>query len=195
MSTSLKACGLDYEILIDKVGSKYNISNGVIVESPSGLFTVTTVFQDNSIYLNTLNKSVVLIVSKNLFIGRIYSRRSIESDNIPKANCIKLFTDYMDYVYNTDFFSKSYKELTSRQYYEIAKAGINDYLISKGFFEVSIEDRATNDVVFYSYDNETQIHLGVLVEQNKLLHHLPDKLSSIDKLDINKVIRILRYAG
>jgi cell wall-associated NlpC family hydrolase len=38
-------------------------------------------------------------------------------------------------------------------------------------------------------------HVGVYLGENKILHHIPNKLSSIDLLDNTKILGIFRYGS
>lgn len=189
----MKRYDLLYDDFINKVGSKFSIVEGELVESPSGLFTVSTQPAPYTIFLG-INKKVNIITSKDSYIGRAYTRKQHGEYTTLANDCIRLFTEYHDKNVGTNFL-EVYRFLNPRDYVEIARKGMSTWFIDNNFTEVNIENRSKNDCVVYSYDNKSILHVGVLVDKDLLLHHIPDKLSCIDILVLSKVKGVFRYAG
>lgn len=174
-----------YTDFCNKIGCKYSIINGNLVETEDGLLTVSHAFADYTIYLNKLNKTVDIVTPYNSFIGRKYKFRYMD--------CITLVTDWLVYNgYSTNLVD-FYKNLSHREFYKYYTAGLKLWFVDYNYIEVESLDSANiGDILIYSYDSIINVHLGILLENNKILHHLPGKLSSIDDIDTSKILGIYR---
>lgn len=176
---------MEYSTYIDKIGYRFDIENGDLVESPSGLFTVSTTYAENTLYLNKLNKSAILIPAKETYVGRLYKLRY--------SDCITLWAEWVDDHLNTNY-SLKYKQLGKREFVEWTKAGPGSLLQADNYFKVDVDNLLFGDTLVYSYDGVATNHIGIYLGDNKILHHVPNKLSSLDNLDTGRILGAYRYA-
>ena len=176
---------MKYEELVTKLGTRYDIVNGILTESPAGELVVTDDFSEsNAIYLNRITKTVSLIIPKKNYIGRTYILR--------RSDCISLVAEWLSNNTSTDF-NKVYSKITNKAFMKYYKEGISYWFEENNFTKVTSPE--VGDCLIYAYKPEVISHAGVFLENNKILHHLPYLLSSIDNVDMAKVIGVYRYAN
>lgn len=170
---------LNYNDYSEKVGLKYNIVEGLLVESPEGILTVSNQFKPYTIYVDNYNKTASLIVPEKAYIGRHYILR--------KSDCIKLVNEWLDDRLGTDYV-KRYKDTSNSQFKRYYTDGVKYAYIDNGFTEVTDGSLNIGDVIVYQNQN----HVAVLVDTNRILHHLPKKLSCFDVLDTTSILGVYR---
>lgn len=171
---------LNYNEFLEKIGSKYDIVNGVLVESDTGVLTVSKNFEQYTIYLNTLSKSVSLVVPEKAYIGRFYLLR--------KSDCIKLVNEWLDDTLKTTNYVQRYKETNNRTFKKYYTDGVKYAYLDNGFTEVANNQLEVGDVLVYG----NNLHVAVYVDTNRILHHMPGKLSCYDQLDTEKILGVYR---
>lgn len=176
---------MEYQTFIDKVGIRFDIVEGDLVESPSGLFTVSTAYQENTIYLNKLTKEAMLIIAKDSYIGRTYKLRL--------SDCTSLWTTWLDNHFGSNYYY-IYKTISNKDFMLWLKQGMCSYFESQPFIKVDVNDLIEGDCLVYSFNNIIDSHVGIYISSDKILHHLPKKFSSLDILDRSKIIGAYRYA-
>ena len=176
---------MQYEELVTKLGTRYDIVNGILTESPAGELVVTDNFaESNAIYLNHITKTVNLIIPRKNYIGRTYILR--------RSDCISLVAEWLSNNSDIDF-NKIYSKITNKTFMKYYKEGINYWFEENNFIEVTSPE--VGDCLVYEFRPEVISHAGVFLENNKILHHIPYLLSSIDRVDMTKVIGVYRYAN
>lgn len=177
---------LKYTDYYNKVGIKYSIVNGDLVEDEqNGIIVVSDYIKDYSIYVNKLTGEAKLVIPKNSYVGKIYK--------LKVDDCITLSLRWADENKNTNF-QGIYKQLKAKKFVEYYNMDLSNTLLDKHltgnytFREVS--NLELGDFIVYKLEN----HLGVYLGNGKILHHLPKKLSCIDNIDSKDIIRIFRYA-
>lgn len=176
---------MKYEEFVTKLGTRYDIVNGELTESPAGELVVTDDFaESNAIYLNCITKTFNLIIPKKNYIGRTYILR--------RSDCISLVAEWLSNNTSTDF-NKIYSKITNKAFMKYYKEGINYWFEENNFIEVTSPE--VGDCLIYAYKPAVISHAGIFLENNKILHHIPYLLSSIDRVDMTKVIGVYRYAN
>jgi hypothetical protein len=175
---------MEYKFFEERIGKTFDVIEGELVESPSGLFTVSTVYSKNSIYLNTMTKSVVLIPETGSYIGQPYKLRT--------SDCTTLWTRWLDAEFGTEY-ADVYKNLSHRDFLAWLKGGMCLYFESQPFKRISDGNLQKGDCLVYSFNNRIDSHVAIYLGNERILHHLPKKLSSEDTLDRSKIIGAYRY--
>lgn len=178
---------MDYEYYLNKLGSKFSLVRGEFVEDPQGAFTVTTEFKQYSIYVNKQTKKVAPIAPTKSYLARTYVLR--------KSDCITLMFEWLDDHYNTKYID-FYNSISHRYFLKYYKAGLGCWYEDSGFKKVDIP-QAGDCIVYGDSINEVipNNHVGICVGDNKILHHLPQRYSSIDTIISDKVIGCYRYGN
>ena len=173
---------MDYEYFSGKIGSRFNIDNGDLVEAEDGMFLVTETFQSPSIYVNKLERKVSLISPKDSYIGRSYGLR--------QADCVAICFLWHDDHKGTKLMD-IYRHTPNREFYDYYIRGMAPWFLTHGFEQV--ETMQVGDMLVYENVPGTLSHIAIYVGDNKILQHLPNKFSSVDTLEIEKVKGIFRY--
>lgn len=176
---------LDYNHFKDKIGTRYDIVLGELQEAPLGLFEVTETYKLYAIYLNKVSRVVSLIAPEKSYLGRQYKVR--------KTDCINLVAEYTDDIHNTNY-NQVYTNSSNRDFFKYYRGGMNNWFIDNNFLEVT-GDPEKHDCLIYAYSPNVISHLAVYIGDNKILHHLPYKLSSTDTLEKDKILGVYRYAN
>jgi len=176
---------MDYEYYLNKLGCTYSLVRGEFVEDTKGIFTVSTEFKQYSIYLNKQNSSCIPIAPTKSYLARSYV--------LKRSDCITLFAEWLDDHSGTTF-GNIYNNISNREFLKYYKSGMRLWYEDHGFTEVGVP-RIGDCLVYTDSINETVPlnHVGVCVDKNKVLHHLPGRFSSIDTIDYSKVIGCYRY--
>jgi len=172
---------MDYNYFLEKLGNKFNIVNGDLVVADDGQFTVTNEFKDYSIYLNPINKTWSIIAPKKSYIARTF--------NLRRSDCLTLNFEWLDDHYGTDY-SSIYKNTSNRDFYRIFNEGLQDWYSTHGFTKVDTPE--PGDTFIYAWKPGFNSHVATYLGDNKILHHVPGKLSSIDTYNPNKVLATYR---
>jgi len=178
---------MDYNLFADKVGKRFSLVRGLLVEDEFGLFTVSYEFNQYSIYLNKQQKTWAPIAPQKSYLARAYV--------LKRSDCITLFTEWLDDHLHTSF-GNIYNTISNKQFLKYYKSGMRLWYEDNNFCEVS--KPARGDCLVYA-DAVTEVvpnnHVGVCVAEDKILHHLPGRLSSIDTIDYNKILGCYRYVN
>jgi hypothetical protein len=67
------------------------------------------------------------------------------------------------------------------------------WYIDHGFKEVT--DLQEGDCLVYECYPNIKNHVGIYINSQKILHHIPQKLSSLDTLDNSLIIGAYRYGN
>lgn len=172
---------MDYQYLSERLGHKFNLVNGDLVEVEDGQFTVTKEFKDYSIYLNPITKTWNIIVPVKSYLARKFALR--------KSDCLTLNFEWLDDHYGTNY-SAVYKNTSHRDFHRIFTEGLEGWYAANGFTKVSTPQ--TGDTLIYAWQPLFVSHVATYLGNNKILHHVPAKLSSIDDYDPQKVLAIYR---
>jgi hypothetical protein len=176
---------MNYDDYINKIGTRYNIVLGKLVESTEGQLVVSDNFTaSNIIYVNKLNRTVELVIPKELYIGRSYHLR--------KSDCISLIAEWLTNNTQTDF-NKIYSKISNKVFMEYYKNGIDTWFEQNGFYQVPTP--IVGDCIVYAYKPAVISHAGIYLENNKILHHIPYLLSSIDDIEAEKILKVYRYGN
>jgi len=176
---------MKYEEYVTKLGTRYDIINGELTESPSGLFVVSEEFKDYTIYINKQNLTVSIIAPRLSYIGREYK--------LKVRDCVSIIIDWYKHNRNIDWTS-DYNRISISKYLDYYVNKIDNLLIEYGFIEV--EDKINleiGDWLIYKIDNQGAVNTAMYYGNDKILQQLPNKLSSIDPIDFAKVVRVYRY--
>lgn len=179
---------LDYDLYKDKSGTRFAIVNGDLVEDPSGALIVSNTLVPMSIYLNSSTKTASLVIPRNQYIGREYKLRA--------NDCITLCAEWLDSNKQLDkSLVKYYANLSNAKVIDLLRTGLVDFLVEVGFHTVNTADATVGDLLLYNYKPEgvTYAHIGVYLGNEKILHHIPKKLSSIDTVDGTQILGVYRY--
>lgn len=175
---------MDYNYFIQKLNSRFDIVNGELQETEKGKFIVTTNFIQYSIYLNPITKTWAILAPYKSYLGRKYLLRY--------SDCITLNGEWLDDHYGTNYINV-YKNFSRKEFSNFFKTGLTHWYLSNGFY--SVTDPKPGDTLLYAWRPNYTTHVGVYLENNKILHHIPHRLSSIDICDSNKIIEIFRYGS
>lgn len=175
---------MDYQYFANKLGAKFDIVNGELVESVNGLFIVSDKYTDYVIYLNKLTKTASIVAPQKSFLGRSYRLRHLD--------CITLFAEWLDDHYGSTW-GNIYNKLSNREFYRYYKSGMSLWYEDNGFTQV--EKPKHGDCLVYAYKPKVISHVGICLDGDKILHHLPYKLSSIDSIEPDKIIGVYRYGN
>lgn len=173
---------MEYNDYFDKIGKRYNVVEGDLVEAENGMFLVTESFQSPAIYIDKVNLKVHLISPSTSYIGKTYSLR--------QADCVAICFSWHDKNKGTHLLD-IYKNTSNREFYKIYVEGMGNWFLANGFKQVSTPE--PGDMLVYSYGPTMLSHIAIYLGNDKILQHLPNKLSSVDLLDSNKVKGIYRY--
>lgn len=177
---------MDYNFFVNKLGEKFDIVNGDLVSSDTGRFMVSDIFQDNVIYLNPLTQQCFIVSDKESYVGHEYE--------LGKNDCISLVSRWLDDHHGSNY-AKYYRELPRRQLIDYMAKGMPKWFQDAGFDLIELEQLEYGDCLVYANVEGLVIHIGIYLGGHKILHQLPDKLSSIDDLDRTKIVAIYRYNG
>lgn len=176
---------MDYEFFANKINQKFSIVNGLLVEDHSGIFTVSYDFAQYAVYLNRQTKTWNIIAPHKSYLARAYV--------LKRSDCITLFCEWLDDHLHTTF-GNIYNTISNREFLKYYKSGMRLWYEDNGFKEVS--NPIIGDCLVYADSSNEVIpnnHVGVCVADNKILHHLPGRLSSIDTIDYTKIIGCYRH--
>jgi cell wall-associated NlpC family hydrolase len=163
---------------LNHLGEKADIVQGELVLSPDGFLTVSTSPGMYVLLVDTWRDVAVPIIPRSEFRGRQYRYRV--------NDCAKLYAEWSDAVRGTDLVQKV-ASMSRREYVERTQQSLEDWLLANGFTKV--EEPAFGDLILMGAFNHVAAYLG----DEKVLHHLEKKLSSIDTLDRSAIVGVYRY--
>jgi hypothetical protein len=174
---------MDYKYFTSKLGKKFSIVQGAIVEDECGLFTVSETFGNYVIYLNKFDKSWNIIAPTKSYLARKYIFK--------KSDCITLNAEWLDDYFKSNY-GNFYDKILHREFYNYFKVGMRHWYLDYGFKEVTSPQYG--DCIVYEYQPDWNNHVGIYVDNDNILHH-PKIYSCIDKIDYAKVLGIFRYGN
>lgn len=171
---------MNFEYWLSNLGSKVDICYGDLVISSNGFLTVSTSLDQYALYLDRSSCTATPVIPKNDYRGRVYKLRM--------RDCVTLTAEWLDR--NTGLKAADFvKNITRAQYINLHQSGYLHLLSSLGFVSADTSPMH-GDIVVY----EKQIHIGICIDGDKILHHLPGKYSSIDPLEQSKILGVYRRA-
>jgi hypothetical protein len=172
----------EYDMLKQHIGKKADVVSGSLVVSDTGFLTILQYPANYSIYLDSTNKTVQPIVPREELRGQVYKLRT--------RDCVVTVAQWLDTQYSTKLLDV-YKSASNTKFYRYYTGDFGDWFKDNGFVLVEDATKSTGDVLFYGNYN----HIGIRLEDNKILHHLPKKYSSIDIIDESLIRKVYRYAN
>lgn len=172
----------EYETLKQSVGKKADIVLGSLVVSDNGFLTILDYPANYSVYLDSTNKTIQPIVPREELRGQVYKLRT--------RDCVVTVAQWLDNRYSTNLL-EVYKSASNTKFYRYYTGDFGDWFNDNGFILVEDNSQNVGDVLFYGNYN----HIGIRLENNKILHHLPKKYSSIDIIDESLIRKVYRYAS
>lgn len=175
---------MEFKDFADRIGTRYSIVNGDLVEAETGEFVVSETFGTNTIYVNKLTRTCNLIPAPNSYTGRPYK--------LKYTDCITLVASWLDKNRGSSF-GNVYSSISRKQWFHYYEVGMKHYYLDNGFKEVSSLEEG--DCIVYEYATNIHNHVGIYIKDNKILHHIPQKLSSLDNIDSSLILGIYRYGN
>lgn len=175
---------MEFQDFADKIGTKYTVINGNLVASDNGEFVVSETFGINTIYLNKLTRMCALIPAIDSYIGRPYK--------LKYTDCITLVASWLDKNRGSNF-DNIYNLISRKQWFHYYKVGMKHWYIDNGFKEVT--ELQEGDCLVYELYPGVNNHVGIYMSVGKILHHIPQKLSSLDVIDPSLIIGAYRYGN
>jgi hypothetical protein len=171
---------LEVDDWVAHIGQKADIVNGEVVLAENGFLEVTENPKSFSVYVDRSSGTAVLIVPKEDWRGRKYRFRV--------QDCVVLTCLWMDDYCGSDTLSHA-RQVTRAEYIHLNENGYDHILEKAGYV---LQDRAPEHGDLLVYENH--VHIGVCLDGDKILHHLPLKLSCIDPLDPSLILKVFRHA-
>lgn len=175
---------MEFKDFADKIGQRYTVTNGDLVASDTGEFIVSETFAYNTIYLNKIQKTVQTITEPGSYIARPYK--------LKYNDCITLFAEWLDKNRGSSF-GNIYQKLSRKDWLHYYEVGMKHWYLDNGFQEVT--DLLEGDCLVYECYPNIQNHVGIYLSVGKILHHIPQKLSSLDTIDSSLIIGAYRYGN
>ncbi len=167
--------------LREHVGKRVNIVKGLCVLHDEGDFIISEEFGPERMWIQPEGKAQC--ITKKPFIGRVY--------RLGIVDCVTLVCEY----YKSDSLLKFYHKMSRQELLELQRATVMAWLDSDERFTDVGMDYVPGDCLVYAHTERMHAnHIGIAVEGNKILHHLPGKLSCVDALDMPKVLKGYRYS-
>jgi hypothetical protein len=172
----------EYDTLKQHIGKKVDVISGSLVVSDSGFLTILNYPANYSVYLDSTNKTVQPIVPREELRGQVYKLRT--------RDCVVTVAQWLDNKYNTKLLDV-YRSASNSKFYRYYSGDFGDWFKDNGFTLVEDNSQNIGDVLFYGNYN----HIGIRLENNKILHHLPHKYSSVDTIDESLIRKVYRYVN
>ena len=169
------------DVFWENLGAKADIVQGDLVVTSDGFLTITDSPVMYSLYVDRANGTYTPIVPKDEWRGRLYRSR--------RKDCVTLAAEWYDKTYGTNTI-QSVKSIGINKYRELGTSGFVANIESVGFSKVDDAPQHADVLVYIN-----NAHIGVCLEGDKILHHLPNKYSCIDSLDAGQVIGVYRYGN
>jgi hypothetical protein len=176
-----------YEESLALLGQRVNVVLGDLVADENGPLVVSDTLLANSILVSRRKQTAVAITP--LRIAQPYTRM--------KNDCISLSARFMDELTGTKKYTTRYRQITVREYLANLGGGAADYILELGLQEVDPATLQVNDIILGGLPDIPEItsHTAVYIGNDKILHHRPYKLSSIDDLATADIQRVFRHAN
>jgi hypothetical protein len=180
----------DHKRFLNNVGKRYDLVEGYFEEAEDGQFLVTRNLTGTDIIFVT--DQTYTILAENKFVGIKYA--------LPLQHCGVLVLDYLDHV-KADDDPVSYRglmtSLPASRIIQCFKESVAPLLEQQGFVSHPREELQVNDIVIWAITPGWTSHMGIYLGDNKIIHHIANRYSSIDTIDItsDKLIGVYRYGG
>lgn len=171
---------MQFDDWVDHIGQRADIVNGELVLAEDGFLEITDKLKLYSLYLDRSARSAALLIPKEDWRGREYRFRV--------QDCVVLTCLWMDDYCGSDTLSHA-RRVTRAEYIELNKNGY-DHILEQAGYVLQDRDPIHGDLLVY----ENHVHIGVCIDGDKILHHMPDKLSCIDVLDPALILKVFRHA-
>ena len=176
---------MPYSIFQEHEGSRLDIVEGQYVLAPEGFLTLSRTPTNYVAYINDSDKTIIPIVPATEYRGQQYKLR--------KRDCVTLVGRWLDEYYGTQLL-QVYTGARNSKFTRYFFGDFADWFIENGFAVVTTPQHG--DVIFYQYSDKRVInHVGICIDGNKILHHMPNTYSSLDQLDSSRILKVLRYAN
>jgi len=164
-----------------EVGQKWSIVQGEWVrDDENGAFPVV----EQDYVPETINAKKQQLYTRT-HVGKSWSFR--------RTDCITVVAEYLDDKYGTDYY-KQYMTTTGPEYRKYVLEGMTSYFEAHPDFE-SVTEMQVDDVLVYAmpdvYDERSN-HIALYIGDGMVFRQPPFKMSSIDPIDPEMVIRIFR---
>lgn len=158
-----------------------DIVEGNLVLSNNGFIKISKNLVNYSLNLDHFSKVATLIVPKSDYRGKYY--------RLKRQDCVSLVCNFLDNNYSTNY-TTYYKKLSNAKFLELYLNDLSLWFNNSKF--IKVEEPQVNDIIFYKADGNKN-HIGIYLSNNKILHHLPSRLSCIDNVDYSLIGGIYRY--
>jgi hypothetical protein len=168
-----------YTQFYNQIGKQADIVNGELVLSDSGFLEISEFPKLGSVYIDNFNKTAQIIPLKNDFRGYVW--------DLYENNCVMCCARWHDNFFGTSL-TKDFRGLTHQERLQVMQTGYENLIEQFGF--QTIETPKLGCIFIYEEYN----HLAILVDNDTILHHPARKFSGLDKLDSQKIIKILWFS-
>jgi cell wall-associated NlpC family hydrolase len=176
---------MQYSIFQEHEGSKVDIVEGQYVLSPEGFLTLSRTAGNYVAYINDSDQTITPIVPVTEYRAQQYKLR--------KRDCVTLVGRWLDENFGTQLL-QVYTGARNSKFARYFFGDFADWFVDNGFTLVDVPQHG--DVIFYRYSDKNVInHIGICIDGNKILHHMPNTYSSLDPLDPSRIIKVLRYGN
>jgi|JYMV01.1.fsa_nt_gi hypothetical protein len=166
--------------LAKHIGEHVTIINGKYSLASTGDFIISEDFGMERVWLPKEGKPQCITTQP--FIGRSY--------RLGKVDCVTLVCEYL----KSDSLLKFYKGLSLEALLKLQRSTVMAWLDSDSRFTDVGNDYVAGDCVVYTYTKQMHAnHIGIVMPEGKILHHLPNKVSCIDPLNSVKVEKGYRF--
>lgn len=168
--------------LAKHIGERVNIINGKCRLADDGEFLISDSFGTETVWVPAEGK--IQCITKQPFVGRNY--------RISKVDCITLVCEYL----KSEALLSWYKGLSLEKVLLMQRDTVGAWLDSDDRFTDVGMDYSDGDILLYAHaKNMVGNHIGIAYPGNKILHHLPNKISCVDDLDLSKVEKGYKFNG
>lgn len=179
----------EFNRLYQNMGKRYDIVLGGFIENANGTFLATDkLVGTNIIYLNK-SISDFVIISDNPFVGLEYK--------LATQNCANLVVDFLEIALPDVGFAQIMDSIPFKTRLKYFTSDIDPLLRELGFIKINVADIQQYDMLVWQYNDTATSHLAAYLGNNKILHHIPNRLSCIDEIDLtsNKLLGVYRYGN
>ena len=148
--------------LSDHIGEYVNIVNGKYMLHLKGDFLISTEIGTERVWL--VDGAKPQCITTKPYIGRRYELGSVD--------CITLVCEYL----KSEELMKFYRGMSRERLWKLQRLTVMKWLDEDDRFIDVGQDFEVGDCVIYSYTERMRgNHMGIVLPDNKILHHLPVK--------------------
>jgi hypothetical protein len=164
------------------IGQRVNIVNGKYELTDDGAFIISKTFGPERVWMTNEGKSQCITTKP--FIGRVYKLGNVD--------CVTLVCEYVQSKSLLDF----YHSMSRTELLELQRSTVMSWLDEDSRFTSVGMDYEPGDCIVYAHTERMHAnHIGIAYPDNKILHHLPGKLSCIDRANVDNILGGYRYNG